>query len=52
MSGGEEQCFAIERSADGLGSDPAPAKDDDPIGHPDDFLGVVANENDRHSLGR
>ena len=48
----EQDRLTIERSTDGLGSDPAAAKDDDPIGHPDDLLGVVANEDDRDPLDR
>jgi hypothetical protein len=52
VSGSQQHGLTIERSTWRLGSDMTAAKDDDSIGHSHDFLCVVANEDDGHSLGR
>ena len=52
MSGSKQYRLTIERSADRFGGDTPAAKDDDPIGHPNDFLRIVADQDDGHSLGR
>ena len=43
--------LTIERSAIRFGGDTPAAKDDDPVGHTNHFLRIVADEDDGHSLG-
>ena len=52
VSGREQYRLTVKRSPDGFGGDPTAAKDDDPISHPDYFLRVVANEDNRDPLSR
>jgi len=52
VSRSEQYYLTIEQRADRFGCDTATAKNDNPIGHPDHLLSVVANEDDRDPLGR